>query len=180
MSNIPIDEEYESILKQKIFATHPDLYNDKDFTEKIEDAKMMIEDKTEKGKVYIEVNKRLSNDFIYKDLKDEILQAYLDVSKGRRMKFNIRFGLIIRNILTKKYQYDHVSAYDKLFKGDGKTIITRSDIKTIIKEIYNINIAEHYRKWLLPDSSYKLVSITNVHFKLFSSSYLRSIQYEYW
>ena len=34
MSNIPIDEEYESILKQKIFATHPDLYNDKDFNKK--------------------------------------------------------------------------------------------------------------------------------------------------
>ena len=59
MLNIPIDEEYESILKQKIFATHPDLYNDKDFNEKIEDAKMMIEDKTEKGKVCIKVNKKI-------------------------------------------------------------------------------------------------------------------------
>ena len=78
VSNIPIDEEYENILKQKIFTTHPDLYNVKDFNEEIEDAKMMIEDKTEKGKSYIEVNKKLSNDFTYKDLKDEILQAYLE------------------------------------------------------------------------------------------------------
>ena len=57
MSNIPIDEEYESILKQKIFTTHPDLYNDKDFNEKIENAKMMIGDKTEKDKVYLIVTK---------------------------------------------------------------------------------------------------------------------------
>ena len=178
MSNIPIDEEYESILKQKIFVTHPDLYNDKDFNEKIEDAKFWIEDKTKKGKVCIKVNKRLSNDFTYKDLKDEILQAYLDVSKGRRMKFNIRFGLIIRNIVTKKYQYHHRS-YEKLFILDGKTIITRSDIKTITKEIYNMNIAEYYRKRLLPDSSYKLVSITNVHFELWSSRFLQFWRYRY-
>ena len=91
MLNIPIDEEYDGILKQKIFATHPDLYNDKEFKEKIENNNMRIEDKTKKGEVYIEVNKRLSNDFTYKDLKYEILQASLDVSKGRRMRFNIRF-----------------------------------------------------------------------------------------
>ena len=90
MSNIPIDEEYESILKQKVFTTHPDLYNDKDFNENIENANMMIEDKTKKGKMGIDANKKLSNDFTYKDLKDEILQAYLDLSKRRRMKFNIK------------------------------------------------------------------------------------------
>ena len=140
MSNIPIDEEYESILKQKLFTTHPDLYNDKDFNEIIEGVKMSIEDKTIDKEMFIIVNKKLSNDFTYKDLKDEILQAYLDVSKGRRMKFNIRFGLIIRNTVTKKYQYHH-RCYENLFILDGKTIITRSDIKTIIKEIYNKNIA---------------------------------------
>ena len=85
MSNIPIDEEYESILKQKIFTTHPDLYNDKDFNKIIEAAKIWTEDKTidtEKGKVGIKVNKKLSNDFTYKDLKDEILQAYWIYLKG--------------------------------------------------------------------------------------------------
>ena len=173
MSNIPIDEEYESILKQKLFTTHPDLYNDKDFNKIIETSKISIEDKTLEDEMFIMVNKKLSNDFTYKDLKDEILQVYVNVSKGRRMKFNIRFGLIIRNIVTKKYQY-YYRSYENLFILDGKKIITRSDIKTIIKELYNMNIAEHYRM-LLPSPSYKLVSITNVHFELFSSSYLRSI-----
>ena len=74
---------------------------------------MMIQDNTKKREMYIIVNKKLSNDSTYKDLKDKILQAYLDVSKGRRMKFNIRFGLLIRNIPAKQYQYNHVSAYDK-------------------------------------------------------------------
>ena len=85
------------------------------------------------------------------------------------MKFNIRFGLIIRNIVTKKYQY-YYRSYENLFILDGKTIITRSDIKTIIKEIYNKNIAEYYSR-TLPLSSYwsnyTLVSITNTYFSLY-------------
>ena len=181
MSNIPIDEEYEDILKQKIFATNPDLFNDKYFNEEIEINKTNIEDKTRKGKMSIEVNKRLSNDFTYKDLKDEILQAYLDVSKGRRMKFNIRFGLLLQNIVTKKYRYDHVSTNDKLLILDGKIIITRSDIKTIIKEIYNKNIAGYcHNAWLLPTySGWTIVSITNAHFELCSSLFLKEMWYRY-
>ena len=169
MSNIPIDEEYESILKQKIFTTHPDLYNDKDFNEIIEAAKMWIEDKTFDKEMFIIVNKKLSNDFTYKDLKDEILQAYVNVSKGRRMKFNIEFSILLQNILTKEYRYFHAPTYHMLFNR-AKTIFSRSDIKTIIKEIYNKNIAEHYSRSLPYSSyfsSYTLVSITNTYFSLY-------------
>ena len=183
MSNIPIDEEYESILKQKIFTTHPDLYNDKDFNEIIEAAKMWIEDKTFDKEMFIIVNKKLSNDFTYKDLEDEILQAYANVSKGRKMKFNIEFSILLQNIRSKEYHYLHAPAYHTLFNRP-KTIFSRSDIKAIIKEIYNKNITEHYSRslpyssyfssyiverylMLRPTSSWTLVSITNVYFKLF-------------
>ena len=168
MSNISIDEEYESILKQKVFATHPDLYNDKDFNKIIETSKISIEDKTLEDEMFIMVNKKLSNDFTYKDLKDEIWQAYVNVSKGRRMKFNIRFSILLQNMLTKEYHYFPTPSYHGLFNSP-KTIFFRSDIKTVIKEIYNKNIAERHSRQLPLSyycSSYTLVSITNVKFRL--------------
>ena len=166
MSNISIDEEYESILKQKIFITHPDLYNDKDFNEIIEAAKMWIEDKTFDKEMFIIVNKKLDNDFTYNDLKDLIVQAVKKHESA--MKFNIRFSILLQNILTKEYRYFHASTYHMLFNRP-KTIFFRSDIKTIIKEIYNKNIAERHSRQLPLSyyySSYTLVSITNVKFSL--------------
>ena len=70
-----IDEEYEGILKQKIFTVNTDLHNDKDYNEIFESNKRHIEDTTLDRKVYMTVNKELNDDFTYKDLKDLIVQA---------------------------------------------------------------------------------------------------------
>ena len=70
-----IDEEYDSILKQKIFTANTGLNNDKDYNEIIEINKTHIEDKTVDRKVYMTVNKELNDDITYKDLKDLNVQA---------------------------------------------------------------------------------------------------------
>ena len=92
------DEEYESILKQKIFTINTGLNNDKDYNEIIEINKTSIEDMTLDRKVYMTVNKELNDDFTYKDLKDLIVQA---VEKHKTvMKFNIGFGVMLHNELS--------------------------------------------------------------------------------
>ena len=158
------DEEYDKIFKQKIFTVNTGLNNDKDYKEIIEINKTCIEDKTVDRKVYMTVNKQINSEFTYKDLKDLIWQA---LNKHKTvMKFNIGFGVLLQNIVTKKYRYFYVSNNHMLFKS-AKTINSMSDVKDIVKEIYDMNITEHYFM-LRPTSSWTLVSITNVYFKLFN------------
>ena len=82
------------------------------------------------------------------------------------MKFNIGFGVLLQNIVSKEYRYFYVSNNHMLFKS-SKTINSMSDVKDIVKEIYDMNITEHYFM-LRPTSIWKLASITNVYFKLFN------------
>ena len=110
------------------------------------------------------VNKELTADSTYNDLKDLIVQA---VEKHKNvMKFNIGFGIVLKNVLTSEYRYYYVSTNHMLFNR-AKTISTLSDVKDIIKEIYDMNISEHYYM-LRPSSGWTLAEITNALFKLFN------------
>ena len=51
--NNSVDEEYESILKQKIFATKVELDNDKEFQNIVQINKRNIEDKVVDRKMYM-------------------------------------------------------------------------------------------------------------------------------
>ena len=159
-----VDEEYESILKQKIFAANSELDNDKEYQSIVQINKHNIIDKVLDRKVYMTINKELTANFTYQDLKDLIVQA-LDKHK-KVMKFNIGFGIVLKNVLTSEYRYYYVSTNHMLFNR-AKTISALSDVKDIIKEIYNMNISEHYYM-LRPSSGWRLAKITNVLFKLFS------------
>ena len=158
------DEEYESILTQKIFAANVGLDNDEDYKHVVQINKPNIEDKVVDRKIYMTVNKELTADFTYKDLKDIIVQA---VGKYKTvMKFYIGFGIVLKNVNTSEYRYYYVSSNHMLFNR-AKTINTLSDVNDIIKEIYDMNISEHYYM-LRPSSGWSLVKITNVFFKLFN------------
>ena len=82
------------------------------------------------------------------------------------MKFKIGFGIVLKNVLTSEYRYYYVSTNHLLFNR-AKTISTLSAVKDIIKEIYDMNISEHYYM-LRPSSGWRLAKITNVLFKLFN------------
>ena len=126
--------------------------------------KSHIEDKFVDRKMYMNVNKELTTDFTYKDLEDLIVHA---VEKRKTvMKFNIGFGIVLKNVLTSEYRYYYVSTNHMLFNR-AKTISTLSAVKNIIKEIYDMNITEHYYM-VRPSSGWSLVKITNVFFKLFN------------
>ena len=100
------DEEYESILKQKIFAADVKLDNDEDYEHIVQINKSNIEDKVLDRKMYMTVNKELTADFTYKDLKDIIVQA---VEKYKTvMKFNTGFGIVLKNVNTSEYRYYYV------------------------------------------------------------------------
>ena len=110
------------------------------------------------------VNKELNDDFTYKDLKDLIIQA---VEKHKTvMKFNTGFGAMLHNKLSGEYRYYYVSTNHMLFNR-AKTVNSLSDVKDIVKEIYNINITEHYYM-IRPSSGWTLANVTNVYFKLFN------------
>ena len=159
-----VDKEYESILKQKIFAANSELDNDKEYQNIVQINKRNIEDKVVDRKMYMTVNKELTADSTYNDLKDLIVQA---VEKHKNvMKFNIGFGIVLKNVLTSEYRYYYVSTNHMLFKT-AKTMSTFSTIKDIIKEIYDVNISDHYYM-LGPSSGWRLPKITNVFFKLFN------------
>ena len=159
-----VDEKYENILKQKIFAAVAELDNNKEYQNIVQINKRHIEDKVLDRNVYMTINKELNADFTYKDLKDLIVQA---LEKHKKvMKFNIGFGIVLKNVLTSEYRYYYVSTNHMLFNR-AKTISNLSDVKDIIKEIYDMNISEHYYM-LRPSSGWRLAKITNVFFKLFN------------
>lgn len=158
------DEEFKSILGQKIFTANAGLDNDADYENIVKINKATIEDKVIDRKIYMTVNKELTTDFTYQDLKDIIVQA---VNKYKTvMKLNIGFGIVLKNVNTSEYRYYYVSTNHMLFNR-AKTINTLSDVNAIIKEIYDMNIGEHYYM-LRPSSGWSLVKITNVFFKLFN------------
>ena len=158
------DKEFESILKQKIFTACVGLENDTDYEDIVKINKATIEDRVIDRKIYMTVNKELTTDFTYQDLKDIIVQA---VNKYKTvMKLNIGFGIVLKNVNTSEYRYYYVSTNHMLFNR-AKTINTLSDVNAIIKEIYDMNISEHYYM-LRPSSGWSLVKITNVFFKLFN------------
>ena len=151
-------------MKQKIFSAVAELDNNKKYQNIVQINKRHIEDKVLDRNVYMTINKELNADFTYKDLKDLIVQA---LEKHKKvMKFNIGFGIVLKNVLTSEYRYYYVSTNHMLFNRT-KTISNLSDVKDIIKEIYDMNISEHYYM-LRPSSGWRLAKITNVFFKLFN------------
>ena len=85
---------------------------------------------------------------------------------GKCCRINIGFGVMLRNKLSDEYRYYYVSTNHMLFNS-AKTINSMSDVKDIVKEIYDMNITEHYYM-LRPSSGWTLVNVTNVYFKLFN------------
>ena len=157
-----IDEEYESILKQVI--NPPTGFEDDDkYKEIVEENRNHIKDKTEDGKFHLTVNKEILPGFTY----DELAQIIVDAlqKRGKACKFNIGFGIILQNNVTNEYRYHYVSGNQLLF-NKARTISKIDDVKDILKDIYHMNLGEHYYMQR-PASAWILVGITNVQFKLF-------------
>ena len=157
-----IDEEYESILKQVI--NPPTGFEDDDkYKEIVEENRNHIKDKTEVGKFHLTVNKDIRPGFTY----DELAQIIVDAlqKRGKACKFNIGFGIILQNNVTNEYRYYYVSGNHFLF-SKARTISKIDDVKDILKDIYHMNLGEHYYMQR-PASAWILVGITNAQFKLF-------------
>ena len=161
----PEDEEYSSILKQTINPPTV-LQNNKDYEEIIEKNKHLIKDNVNDRTVYMTVNKELNPGFTYEYLRNQIVKALK--KHGKSAKLNIGFGFVLKHNITGEYRYYYPSTNTMLF-NIAKTISKMSDVKDIVKEMYDINIAEHYYM-MRPSSSWTLVRITNVLFKLYNLS----------
>ena len=162
----PEDKEYESILKQKIFGGIVNLENNKDYENIIQINKRLIQDKVNDRTIYMTVNKELNPGFTYGDLRDQIVKALK--KRGKSVRLNIGFGFVLKNIVTGEYHYYYPSTNNMLF-NIAKTISKMDEVKDIIKEIYDMNIGEHYYM-TRPSSSWTLVRITNVFFDLYNLS----------
>ena len=111
----------------------------------------------------MKVNKELFPDFTYGDLRDQIIKA---LHKHKKVaKFNIGFGVILQNNITEEYRFHYVSTNTLLF--DKAMLISKqnSDVKDIIKKLYDMDVEQHYFM-MTPTSSWTVAGITNLEFKL--------------
>ena len=118
--------------------------------------------------IYMMVNKEITPLFTYKDLYALVKEAVL--KHGTVCKFNIGFGLMLRHKITNEYRYYYVSVNHLLFKH-ALLISKLTDVRSILKQIYEMNIVEHYYM-LRPESSWVLAGLPNVLFKLM---YIRGV-----
>ena len=83
---------------------------------------------------------------------------------GKACRFNIGFGLMLKNKITNEFRYYYVSSNHFLL-DKAVTISTVGDVKAIVKTIHDINIGQRYYMQR-PDSSWMLAGLPNVYFKL--------------
>ena len=156
------DEEYTNILNQTIFTT-TGRTEDEGYKELVEKNYALIKDKIDDQiGVMMKVNRELVPGFIYRDLRDQIVEALFKHKKVSR--FNIGFGFILWNKLTQVYRFYYVSTNTLLF-DKAETISQVSDVKEIVKKIHDMNVEERYYM-MRPDSSWTVAGVTNLQFKL--------------
>jgi hypothetical protein len=166
-----MDEEYQDILNQAMFTTTTtEITEDEGYKEMVEKKYSLIKDQiTDRNGIYMEVNRELTPGFTYGDLRVQIVKALH--KHGKVAKFNIGFGFILWNNLTHEYRYHYVSTNTLLFNKAMLISKQNSDVKDIIKKIYDMDVEQHYFM-MRPTSSWIIAGITNFQFKL---SYINHI-----
>ena len=118
--------------------------------------------RSEEEGLHIFLNKQLTPDFTYKDLKD-ILEEIVQ-ERGTVFKVNLGFGFMLYHTVKETFRYFFPSSNTLLFDR-AVTISKKSDIVNLMERIIDLNLTENYYM-KRPSSGWILAGLPNLSIKI--------------
>ena len=135
---------------------------DEGYKEKIEDHWNEIRDHKERKNRYININKELSPDFTYRDLKHVLDEIFAEQTNA--FKINIGFGFMLRDVVTSEFRYFYPSTNNLLFDR-MPTISKTKDMADLMKRILDLDLCENYYM-KRPSSGWIFVGLPNLYIQI--------------
>ena len=110
----------------------------------------------------MDINKELSPDFTYKDLK-KLLKG-ICIKLGHAIKVNIGFGFMLYDNVNEEYRYFYVSSNSMIFNR-AFTLSKNSDINDLMERIMALDLMENYYM-KRPASGWVLAGLPNIFIKV--------------
>jgi hypothetical protein len=120
------------------------------------------------GGIHTTYNFPITNDVSPASLTQHVEDIYAE--RQNAFKINISFGLILYNVETREYRYFIAYNNDQVFPFPIQ-IVRREDLEKLKKKLTEMNIANYILRQR-PNTKFKPVLITNVHFNIYESSYV--------
>ena len=139
------------------------LEEDGEYKEEIENHWDTIRDnKKELKSCYININKVLTPDFTYRDLKNILDEIF--AKQTNAFKINLGFGFMLRNVATNEFRYFYPSSNNLLFDR-MPTISKKEDMVDLMKRILDLGLDENYYM-KRPSSGWTLAGLPNLFIQI--------------
>ena len=158
---IRTDNDFETALDQPI-CPRTGFEEKEGYKEEVKDHWSEIRDMRKESRYYMDINKELSPDFTYKDLKK--LLKEICIKLGHASKVNIGFGFMLRDNVTDEYRYFYVSTNNMIFDR-AITLSKNADINDLMKRILDLDLMESYYM-KRPSSGWVLAGLPNIFIKV--------------
>ena len=150
--------EFKNILKSQVYGV-TGFENEPGYKEMVREHLNVINDKVvERKDLYMKINKQINSEFTYSNIFNIVADAIH--KHGKCCRINIGFGVMLRNKLSDEYRYYYVSNNNYIFNR-ALTISTNQDIKKLVKEVYDKDVAEEFY-FRRPSSSWILAGLPNI------------------
>ena len=128
----------------------------------------LILQRHQEGSVFSIYNIPLTNDFSIHEMMESMEEIY--DRQQHAFRLNLNFGLILVNTETGEYRYFRPFSNQSLFQRPIY-VSRRHDLSKLRKRLERFNIVDYILQQR-PDTKWKPVLVTNVHFHLFHLNYL--------
>ena len=138
------------------------------YKEEIKNNWGVIRDSRSEMKYYMNINKELTPDFTYRDLKKMLDEIYAE--KTTAFKINMGFGFMLDHVVTKEFRYFYPSSNNLLFDR-MVTVSKKMDITTLLKRILDLDLTENYYM-KRPSSGWIVAGLPNLYIQV---AYLKNV-----
>ena len=122
-----------------------------------------IRDSRDEDDVHLFLNKQITPDFTYEDLKDMLYEII--ENRGTAFKVNLGFGFILYHLVKREYKYFYVSS-NTLLLDVAFTVSKKTDADKLMKHIIDLDLKTNYYM-KRPSSGWMLVGMPNLELKIF-------------
>jgi hypothetical protein len=157
---IHTDVEFETWLDQPI-CLRTGFEESEGYKDAINAHWSKIRDSCKESSCLTDMNKELTPDFTYRDLKTILTD--MCVKLGHGMRVNMGFGFMLYSSLTDEYRYFYVSTNSMIFDR-AAFLCKMTDIDDLMKRLEDLELMENYYM-KRPSSGWVVAGLPNIFIK---------------